>query len=118
MTLHEVMGHAAAALRRVMDPDKAERLIATLHREMLWGQSVDHEAQERADALRTALKKALIPLGPMEDTGAERADPKSFRATVRSDRTIDQVNRARQRIMDAIQRDDRWIENEKKQREG
>ena len=108
MTLDEVMGHAAAALRRVMEPDKAERLIATLHRAMLWGQSVDHETQERVDALRTALKKALIPLGPVEplDEDPKHEPPRGGY----SSRSREQVNRARQRIMDAIQRDDRWIE--------
>ena len=114
MTLDEVMGHAAAALRRTLPADKAERLIATLHRAMLWGQSVDHEMLERADALRTALMKALTPLGPIEN-GEQEQRESAFKS---SNRTAAQVNRARQRIMDAIQRDDRWIENEKKQREG
>ncbi|MDO8679382.1 MAG: hypothetical protein Q7R30_12575 [Acidobacteriota bacterium] len=73
---------------------------------MLWGQSVDHETQERADALKEALRKALIPLGPIENVPGLRG----LHGRAASRRTVEQVNRARQRIMDAIERDNEWLD--------
>lgn len=98
LSLDDALAFAAIGLRRAIPvPEKAERAIAVLHKALAWGEAVDHELQERGDALRKAVDEGWRRMIGNE----EKTTAVGNRRTIFGVRSI---------LKSAISRDDRWLE--------